>query len=396
MPVRRPARISKTLAGFPLSLALGGLLGFAPPSPKPAEPSPAQGPKVGRSARSITGQMPAPQPVRTAADHSAMPSFRSPAVVSPGGGVPGSKPRPRPANLRGFSESLAMPAVVDRRRRHARTRRPDDFGATLRIGERFRYDVSFAGNPAGLAEAKIMAIEPDPRGPAPAGAPMIRIEGHARTSGVVSLLATVTDDMVTYVDATTGAAISSRNVLHYSGIAPRKYKHRDTQHAYEGRGQVRIVDTKDDRAKKKLLHTPLDTYDPLSIMAWVRSQPLAKGERVKAHVIDGTTLMRVDIESFGRDRLDPLPSMIAALGLGPDDVVRIDGTITRVDEYGAAIPGKKAFKLRAWLSDDERRIPLMMESDLWVGAILLVISGYDPPPSDGPSGSTSAPPPPSP
>lgn len=280
---------------------------------------------------------------------------------------------------------MASPAIPDQRRRAARTRRPDDFGHTLRIGERFRYDVSFAGNPAGLAEAKMIAIEPDPRGPAPAGAPVLRIEGHARTSGVVSLLATVTDDMVTYVDAKTGAAISSRNVLHYAGFAPRKYKHRDTQHAYEGRGHVRIVDAKDDKIKKKRITAPLDTYDPLSIMAWVRSLRLADGESAKAHVVDGTTLMRVDIVSHGRDRLDPLPSMVAALDLGPTDVLRIDGTITRVDEYGAAIVGKKAFKLRAWLSADERRIPLVMESDLWVGAIRLVISGYDPPVSERPA-----------
>jgi hypothetical protein len=73
--------------------------------------------------------------------------------------------------------------------------------------------------------------------------------------------------------------------------------------------------------------------------------------------------------------------MAAALGLRPDDAIRIEGSITRVDEHGAAIPGKKAFTLRAWLSADERRIPLVMESDLWVGSIRLVISGYDPPSS---------------
>jgi hypothetical protein len=269
--------------------------------------------------------------------------------------------------------------MVDHRRRQTRTARPLDFGATLAPGERFRFDVTFAGNPAGLAEAEVVAIEPDPRGPPPAGAPTIRLEGHARTSGVVSLLATVTDDMVTQVDARTGAAVSSHNVLRYSGFAPRGYKLRDTKHAYEGRGQVRIVDTKDDEVEKKLHRVPLDTYDALSVMAWVRSLRLEKGEKAKAHVVDGLTLMRVDIESFGRDRLDPMPSMATALGLRADDTIRIEGSITRVDEHGAAIPGKKAFTLRAWLSADERRIPLVMESDLWVGAIRLVISGYDPP-----------------
>ncbi|MEM7157412.1 MAG: DUF3108 domain-containing protein [Myxococcota bacterium] len=357
---------------------VGATAGWAPT--EPAAPASSRPNRI-----NVRNQMPPPRGATPAADASAMPSMRTPPVVSTGSRRPGAKPRPTTKNLVGFSRSLWSPPVVDRRRRHARTKRPSDFGSTLRIGERFRFDVSFAGNPAGLAEAEVVAVEPDPRGPVPAGAPMVRIEGHARTSGVVSLLATVTDDMVTYVDATTGAAITSHNVLHYSGIAPRKYKHRDTKHAYEGRGQVRIVDAKDDKIKKKLERVPNDTYDPLSIMAWVRSLRLEKGDKAKAHVVDGLTLMRVEIESFGRDRLDPMPSMVAALGLAPDDVIRIDGTITRVDEHGAAIPGKKAFSMRAWLSADERRIPLVMESDLWVGAIRLVLSGYDPPTAQNPS-----------
>jgi hypothetical protein len=372
----------------PLVLAfLPALTGIA--SPDPAAPPPDDAPEAeepndgrppARRPRVVThGEAIAPQGVGPAPDASVMPTLRTPPVVSTPVMAPGAKPRPRPRGLRGLSEALAAPRVVDTRRRQARTARPTDFGATLAPGERFRFDVTFAGNPAGLAEAAVVAVEPDPRGPPPAGAPMIRLEGHARTSGVVSLLATVTDEMVTYVDAHTGAAISSHNVLRYSGFAPRGYKLRDTKHAYEGRGQVRIVDIKDDVVEKKLHRVPLDTYDSLSVMAWVRSLRLEKGERAKAHVVDGLTLMRVDIESLGRDRLDPLPSMAAALGLRPEDTVRIEGFITRVDEHGVAIPGKRPFMLRAWLSADERRIPLVMESDLWVGAIRLVISGYDPP-----------------
>jgi hypothetical protein len=356
------------------------------PDPKPerAEVEDGEGPIPRRNQRIAVHAEPssAPRGVEPAPDASVMPSLRTPPVVSTSTAPPGSKPRVHPRGLRGMSDALASPPMVDHRRRQARTQRPSDFGATLATGERFRFDVSFAGNPAGLAEAEIVAVEPDPRGPPPAGAPMIRMAGNARTSGVVSILATVTDEMVTYVDARTGAAISSHNVLHYSGFAPRKYKHRDTKQSYEGRGQVRIVDAKDDDIEKKLHHVPLDTYDSLSVMAWVRSLRLEKGQRAKAHVVDGLTLMRVEIESFGRDRLDPMPSMATALGLGPDDTIRIDGTITRVDEHGAAIPGKKAFSMRAWLSADERRIPLVMESDLWVGAIRLVISGYDPPTSE--------------
>lgn len=316
---------------------------------------------------------------RAAVDAVRAPDLRAPTVLELHGGADGrAKPRP-PSALAGWGHSLSTPRFADPRRRLPKAERPLDFGHTLRPGEHFRFDVTFAGNPAGLAEAEIVAVEQDPRGGPPAGAPMVRIEGHARTSGIVSLLATVTDDIVTFVDARTGAAISSRNVLHYSGWAPRKYKHRVTEHAYEGRGQVRIVDTKDGKPKKKLKRAPPDTYDPMSAMAWVRALRLEEGESASAHVVDGTTLMRIEIESRGRATLSDMPSIGTAMGLGKGDTIRIDGLITRVDEYDQPVPGKRVFKLRAWLSADDRRVPLVMESDMWVGAIRLQLSAYDPP-----------------
>lgn len=313
-----------------------------------------------------------------AVDGAVAPTSPSPPVVSDG-----ITTRPSHAAghaVVGTAHALAKPRFRDRRRRIPTTRRPADFGDTLRPGEHFRFDVTFAGNPAGLAEASIVAVEPDPRGGPPSGAPKVRMEGHARTSGVVSMIATVTDDMVTYVDARTGAALSSENVLHYSGWAPRKYKHRVTEHTYEGRGQVRIVDTKDDRVKKKLKRVPVDTFDPLSAMAWVRSLDLEAGESDKAHVVDGTTLLRIEIEAKGVEKMN-MPSIGVAMGLGRK-AYRIDGTITRVDRWDQAVPGKRVFSLRAWLSDDERKIPLVMESDMWVGAIRLVLTAYDPPPAN--------------
>jgi hypothetical protein len=248
----------------------------------------------------------------------------------------------------------------------------------LQAGERFKFDVTFAGNPAGLAEAQIIGLEPDPDA-GPASAPLLRLEGHARTSGVVSLLATVTDDMVTFVDPRSGAAVMSRNIIEYQGWAPRKYKQRITEQSYRGRGFVRIVDTKDGSATQKTKRMPVDTFDPLSAMAWVRSLDLEPGERAKAHAVDGTTLLRIEIESKGNKPMKNLPSIVQALELRPEDLLMIEGVLTHVDVYDQAIPGKRAYTLRAWLSRDERRIPLVLESDMWVGSIRLELSSYDPP-----------------
>jgi len=331
----------------------------------------------------------APKPTATAAnalaapDGAVMPDGEMPSLATGSSGRPPRGPGKamRTSGAIGWAQPLLTPQFRDPRRRLPKTARPAAFGPTLRVGEHFRFDVTFAGNPAGLAEARIVALEPDPRGGPPRGAPVVRIEGHARTSGIVSLLATVTDDMVTTVDAATGATISSENTLTYGGWSPVGYKKRVTTTAYEGRGQVRILDTKDGKARKHLKRGPLDTFDPLSVMAWVRAQRVGPGERVKAHVVDGVTLMRLEIEGKGKGGLARMPSIGRALGLGADDVVKISGTMTRVDMFDQPLPGKRVFKLDAWLSADDRRIPLVMESDMWVGALRLELQSYDPPPS---------------
>jgi hypothetical protein len=344
----------------------------------------ALGPSDGVQARP-TSKASAAQLALAAPDSATMPDLEAPPVPverTGRGGKPGSR-ADASRGATGWAHTLLQPAFRDPRRRLPRTVRPAGFGETLRVGEHFRFDVTFAGNPAGLAEARIVALEPDPRGGPPRGAPLVRIEGHARTSGIVSLLATVTDDMVTTLDAATGATISSENVLKYSGWSPVGYKTRITTSAYEGRGSVRIVDVKDGKPRKHLKRGPIDTFDPLSVMAWVRAQRLEPGERVKAHVVDGVTLMRLEIEGKGTGGLARMPSIGKALGLGADDVVKITGTMTRVDVYDQPLPGKRVFKLDAWLSADDRRIPLVMESDMWVGALRLELSSYDPPPAQG-------------
>jgi hypothetical protein len=281
--------------------------------------------------------------------------------------------------LLGFAGALSAHRFADHRRRIPRTARPPDFGHLLRPGERLHYDVWFAGNPVGLAGAEIVAREPDPRGPPPRGAPVIVLEGHARTSGILSLLSAIKDDMTSRVDARSGAAVETRNVLDYEGWTGKRYRHRVTTTAHEGRGRVRIHDAKDDKRRKHVERVPIDTFDPLSAMAWVRFLGLDRDETAKAHAMDGTALLRIEVVGRGRSRPKTLPTIAEALGIPPGEIDMIEGTITRVDRFDQAIPGKRVYKLRAWLSDDDRRIPLVLESDMWVGSIRLELARYQPP-----------------
>jgi hypothetical protein len=203
--------------------------------------------------------------------------------------------------------------------------------------------------------------------------------GHRTEAAEISAKATSGRELVTYVDAKSGAALSSENILHYSGWAPRKYKHRVTAQTYEGRGQVRIVDTKDDRASKKLSRVPIDTFDPLSAMAWVRSLDLGNGEMATAHVLDGTILLKVEVIGRGRAKLDPMPSVAHGLGVKPEDVFLLEGTLSRVDRYGVVRDDKRKYSFRAYMTQDDRKLLLAIETDMWLGVLRLILNRYDPP-----------------
>jgi hypothetical protein len=201
---------------------------------------------------------------------------------------------------------------------------------------------------------------------------------------VVSLLTTLTYDMASYVDATTGAPMLTGAITKRDGMATT-YKRRETTSTFHGRGYVEIADDKDGKVTTSRKRLPIDTFDPMSVMAWVRSLDLEPGGKAKAYGLDGGTLLRVDITSRGPLRFNDMPSIGTALGIAPNQVVAYDGAITRVDRHGAAIPGKKVYKMRVWVSSEGRRIPLMIESDLWLGVVRLILTQYDPPVESAPT-----------
>ncbi len=284
-------------------------------------------------------------------------------------------------SVTGWSGSVAAPAFVDRRRRYPLVPRPEPFGDSLRPGERFRYDVTFSGNPTGIAEVKVGPREAGDFG----GGDRIELLGYARTSGVVSLLTTLTYNIESSIDAATGAPITTYAETKRTGFGRNRY--REVFTTFGGRGFVDIHDKRTSDKKKTEVRIrrrlPIDTLDSLAVMAWVRALDLKPGERARVYGLDGKVLLRVDITGQGPAKLDPMPGIGTALGLATDDVYELAGTITRVDRYGAPIPGKKVYKLRVWVSDDERRIPVALESDVWLGVVRLNLTQYDPPTDKG-------------
>jgi hypothetical protein len=380
-----------SVAALLLAMGLVTSVGEGPPAP-------AEAPAGESEAKAITPKKGPrePEEVRPPAPSRATPSELRPAApemdlglwaddrsrlprVEPASVVHESAPRGTQP-LIGVSGALADPPFVDHNQRSAWVPRPPSFGHTLKPGERFKYDVIFGGNVTGIAEAAVVLREPGPLGTPD----RIRLEGSARTSGVVSLLTTLTYDMASYVDADTAGPLITGSITKREGMATT-YKRRETTATFHGRGYVEITDDKDGKVTTSRKRLPTETFDAMTIMAWVRSLDLEPGDKAKAYALDGGTLLRVDITSRGPMRLGEMPSIGTALGIAQEQLVAYDGMITRVDRHGAAIPGKKVYKMRVWVSSDGRRIPLVIESDLWLGTVRLILTQYDPPVESAPT-----------
>jgi hypothetical protein len=308
----------------------------------------------------------------TRGDASRLPRMSSPMVHA--------QPKSNREPVIGWASALDEPEYEDRRRRLPTFPVPPSYIPAIRVGERFEFDVFFAGNPAGMAEAGVVEYQADPRGEPPQGSGRYRLEGRAVTSGVISLLTSMEDRMVTWIDARDGAVISSTNILERGGLGTGgKYKRRVTELQFEGRGYLRILDAKDERTTKMTRQVPRDTFDPLSAMAWVRSLDLADGEMAVAHVMDGKVLLKVEVIGRGKAKLDPMPSLASALGVGPDDVYLLEGTLSWVDRYAVIREELRNYNFRAYVTHDERRLLLSIETDMWLGVLKLVLAGYDPP-----------------
>lgn len=308
----------------------------------------------------------------TRGDAARLPRMSSPTVHH--------RPEPQREPIVGWSAALDEPSFADRRRRLPAAPIPPSYIDAVKVGERFVFDVYFAGNPAGLAEAGVVEYQADKRGGPPHGSGTYRLTGRAVTSGVISLLTSYEDTMESVIDAGDGAVIKSVNIIDRSGIGlGGKYKRRVTETDFEGRGQIRITDAKDEKTTKLTRQVPRDTFDPLSAMAWVRSLDLAKGETATAHVMDGKVLLKIDVIGRGPATLDPMPSVAQGLGVKPDDVRLLEGTLSWVDRWGVVREGRRQYTFRAYTTQDERRLLLMIETDMWLGVLKLVLNRYDPP-----------------
>jgi hypothetical protein len=223
-------------------------------------------------------------------------------------------------------------------------------------GERVAFRITYAHVLAGRAWVSVLAGDAG-------GQPVLRFVAEAKSQGLFAWLFRfqVEDRTVATWDPRSGCSLAIEKRLR-EGKAIR-----DQSVIFDReQGMARVTDPKIKETEFDVGPCPLDV---LSAFFVTRIRGVSDGVELALPVFDNGKRFRLGVRFLGRERLDlPMP-----LGPGVPTVVvepqLLEGTGLFVKEG----------RLKLWLTDDARRIPVRMRSKVPVGSVSADLESYAPP-----------------
>jgi Protein of unknown function (DUF3108) len=116
-----------------------------------------------------------------------------------------------------------------------------------------------------------------------------------------------------------------------------------------------------DQSPKQNIFKFSPVFDMATALLWVRSQPLGDGETESIVVWASNAPYLAKVKVLGRDTIK--------VDGQKRDAIKLDLKLFRIDKK-MQLKEHKLFKGgRGWLSDDDKRIPLRIEADIFIGYV---------------------------
>lgn len=110
-------------------------------------------------------------------------------------------------------------------------------------------------------------------------------------------------------------------------------------------------------------------YDLQSALLWIRSQPLREGEQETLVAYPSNAPYLASVKVLGRERIRIAGKDRAA--------IKVDLKLNAIDK-NLNLKAHKRFKSgRGWLSDDDLRIPLRIEADIFIGYVFAELESIE-------------------
>lgn len=261
-------------------------------------------------------------------------------ISTPGAEAQRGKPAPPAKKPTTAAPAKTPPAPA--KKPVSRTEAPVPF----KVGETLTYDVSWSNTvSAGTATLRVMEKK------ASYNSVAYYIVAEAQPGSMLSHLYTLYYKADTLLDAYT--LLPQRGSLFSrEGKRQRMKVTEFNQGAKKARFQMQTASllTKD-------LNVPADVQDSLSAIYSLRASPATTGDRLNFAVADNGRLYSVEFAFGAREAVKTASGMTPALRITP----------TIIDDKGQRVSRGTSL----WISDDARRVPLRMETQLTVGKFVL-------------------------
>jgi Protein of unknown function (DUF3108) len=110
-------------------------------------------------------------------------------------------------------------------------------------------------------------------------------------------------------------------------------------------------------------------YSLETALLWIRSQPLTDGEREVMVVYANNAAYLGTIKVVGREKL--------RIGQADINTIKVEFNFKTIDQHMQLRTYKRFKSGRGWLSDDEYRLPLRLEADIFVGYVFAEVETSD-------------------
>ncbi len=210
-------------------------------------------------------------------------------------------------------------------------------------GEKLTYDISWSN----IVQAGTAVMEAH-KEPLPDGKAAYRFTSTAHSAGLVHKFYKVADRIDSLVDGETLYSLS----FHLDQSHGKRKKKRDLTFNHKERTVVVRSG-----GREAAYPVPEDTQDALSALYYLRTvRDLADGTTITFNVYDDNKTWSVDVRVLGREKLTTVLGELSTIKLRT--YPRYEGVFQHKGE------------IYFWLTDDARRVPVLMQSTISIGSIV--------------------------
>jgi hypothetical protein len=218
--------------------------------------------------------------------------------------------------------------------------------ASFKIPETLVYDLTWAGIKAGEASLEIRQNGDE-----------MTITSTARSASWVSVFYTVNDIVESRLQKYHNAQGIGRPVKYRLTI--REGKHRKSKEVIFDHTALKAVYVDYLENERKEFEVPSPIFDPLSSFYFVRGVNLEVGKSVYVTVFDSKKVWNVEVLVLRKEKVEVPAGEFNTIVIKP--LMQSEGIFYRKGE------------IYIWLTDDERRIPVMLKTKIKIGSVNAVL-----------------------